>query len=215
MKPTCTEKGYTTHACTRCEDSYQDSFVSALDHRYGEWTPNADGTNSSVCRRSCGSERTADCVLFSLALTAEDGRTEFTLCPVCGEVREIRRLDADGEVIETLGGTVLALAEDAAAAALTERLPAGRLVLRMGTLESGETLLSVAFELGGKLTRPTGQVKLTLPAEMLEGYALSLIDGDGTETPIDLDIQEDEASFVLDFSDPQLPTRLIRLVPLA
>ena len=30
--PTCTEKGYTTHTCSRCKDSYKDSYVDALDH---------------------------------------------------------------------------------------------------------------------------------------------------------------------------------------
>ena len=28
-KPTCTKKGYTTHTCTRCQDSYRDEIVSA------------------------------------------------------------------------------------------------------------------------------------------------------------------------------------------
>ena len=31
-KPTCLEKGYTTHTCERCDDSYVDSYVDALGH---------------------------------------------------------------------------------------------------------------------------------------------------------------------------------------
>lgn len=32
--PTCTEPGYTTHTCTRCSDSYTDSYVSPTDHNF-------------------------------------------------------------------------------------------------------------------------------------------------------------------------------------
>ena len=34
--PTCVDKGYTTHTCA-CGDSYIDSYVDALGHKYGEW----------------------------------------------------------------------------------------------------------------------------------------------------------------------------------
>ena len=214
-KSTCTEKGYTTHTCTRCKDSYRDAYVSALGHRYGAWVANADGTNSSACLRGCGDVRTADCAPFVYALPAGDVRMEFVLCPVCGEIREIRLLDADGELVETLDGAVLLPVEDATAEALTEALPGGALVVRMGELESGDTLLSVAFENDGKLTQPTGQVSISLPAEALEGHTLALILEDGTETPIDLEIGEETASFTLDFSDSQTPVALLRLVPLA
>ena len=35
-KPTCEEKGYTTHTCTRCNDNYVDSEVNELGHKYDE-----------------------------------------------------------------------------------------------------------------------------------------------------------------------------------
>ena len=214
-RPTCTERGYTTHACTRCEDSYRDAYVPALGHQYGAWVPNADGTNTSVCLRGCGAERTAECSVIRCTLTAGDVRMEFVICPVCGEIREIRLLDAEGELVETLEGTVLLLVEDAAAEALTETLPEGALVVRMDALENGELLMSVAFEEDGKLTQPSGQVKITLPAEVLEGHSIHLIDADGTETPIELEIDAETASFTLDFTESQTPVALLRLLPLA
>lgn len=197
-KPTCTKKGYTTHTCTRCQDSYRDEIVSALGHWYGEWTPNADGTHSATCLRDAY-EHTVDCVRFSFVLTAEDVRTEFVLCPVCGEVSD---------------GTRLMLAE-AAAKAVTGKLPAGELVVSMGTLESGEVLMSVAFEIGGKPTQPTGQVKITLPAEVLEGYALCLLSEDGAETELTLegDEEEETVSFTLDFTNSETPVQVISLIP--
>ena len=32
--PSCTEKGYTTHTCDKCGDSYTDSYVNATGHSY-------------------------------------------------------------------------------------------------------------------------------------------------------------------------------------
>ena len=213
-KPSCTEKGYTTHTCTRCKDSYRDAYVAALGHWYGEWSPNADGTNSATCLRDAY-EHTVDCARFDFVLAAEDVRTEFVLCPVCGEVSGIRLIDENGEVVETLEDVQLLLVENAVAKAVTERLPVGELVLRMGALPSGEQLMSVAFEWGGEPTQPTGQVKITLPAELLEGYALRLIAGDGAESelPLERDEEAETISFVLDFTDSETPVQLMRVVP--
>ena len=212
-KPTCTKKGYTTHTCTRCQDSYRDAIVSALGHWYGEWAPNADGTNSAACLRDAY-EHTVDCVRFSFVLAAEDVRTEFVLCPVCGEVSEIRLIDENGEVVETREAVRLLLVEDAKAEALTKGLPGGELVVHMGALESGEVLMSVAFEWGGKPTQPTGQVKITLPAEVLEGYALCLLSEDGAETELTLEGDEEETvSFTLDFTNSETPVQVIHLIP--
>lgn len=35
--PTCTEKGYTNHTCSECNDSYVDTYVDALGHNFGDW----------------------------------------------------------------------------------------------------------------------------------------------------------------------------------
>lgn len=118
------------------------------------------------------------------------------------------------------GGARLTLVENVAAEALTEALPRGEVVLRMGELESGETLMIVGFEYSGKLTQPTGEVKITLPAEILEGYALALLNADGTECPLPFTAEEDEAAFTLDFmlvdaEEAPVPVRAIRLAPVA
>ena len=200
--PTCTRAGYTTHTCTRCRASYRDGAVAALGHWYGEWTPNADGTSTAECRRGCGRARTVDCASVGCLLGAGDAALEVTLCPVCGETGD---------------GAPLALVE-ALAEALTEELPAGEVVVRMGALAGGETLMSVAFEHGGALTQPTGQVRITLPAALMEGYTLSLLGEDGTETELlyevtQADGEETLASFVVDYTDALSPVRVIRLVP--
>lgn len=40
---TCTEKGYTTHTCT-CGDTYQDKYVDATGHNFGNWETTKDAT---------------------------------------------------------------------------------------------------------------------------------------------------------------------------
>ncbi|MBQ7316474.1 MAG: hypothetical protein IJW90_05105, partial [Clostridia bacterium] len=53
--PTCTEKGYTTHTCSRCNDSYTDSEVATLEHNAGDWiidieaAPGVEGSKHKEC----------------------------------------------------------------------------------------------------------------------------------------------------------------------
>jgi len=41
--PTCTEKGHTHYKC-ECGDEYDDNYVDALGHSYGEWKSIKDAT---------------------------------------------------------------------------------------------------------------------------------------------------------------------------
>ena len=47
INPTCTEKGYTKHTCSLCNDSYNDTFTKIIDHTYGEWLEEVDATCES------------------------------------------------------------------------------------------------------------------------------------------------------------------------
>ena len=46
--PTCTEDGYTTHTCTRCNDSYRDAETDAIGHRWGEWIVTTESTYTAT-----------------------------------------------------------------------------------------------------------------------------------------------------------------------
>ena len=85
------------------------------------------------------------------------------------------------------------------AVAKVEHLPQGELVLRLVDLQNDERVLSVGFEYSGKLTQPTEPVEINIPAELLEGYALKLLDSDGTETELPFTVTEDTATFTLNF----------------
>ena len=195
VKPTCGKGGYTLHTCKKCNDSYKDHQTKTLLHWYGEWTSNGDGTHSAACKREdCKHVSKTECAIVEFK---QDEATR-TLCPVCGNVSD---------------GTHLALVEEVKAEG--EHLPYGELVLRMGETANGNTLLSVCFEVSGKLTRPKGEVKITLPAELLNGVTLALLNADDTEIDLPYIVEGENAVFTLDFTDAEIPTALIRLIPTA
>ena len=195
VKPTCEKVGYTLHTCKNCNDSYKDQQTKTLLHWYGEWTSNGDGTHSATCKRKdCKHVGKTECAIVEFK---QDEATR-TLCPVCGNVSD---------------GTHLALVEEVTAEG--EHLPYGELVLRMGETANGNTLLSVCFEVSGKLTQPKGEVKITMPAELLNGVTLALLNADGTEIDLPYIVEGENAVFTLDFTDAEIPTALIRLIPTA
>ena len=195
VKPTCEKVGYTLHTCKNCNDSYKDHQTKTLLHWYGEWTSNGDGTHSATCKRKdCKHVGKTECAIVEFK---QDEATR-TLCPVCGNVSD---------------STHLALVEEVTAEG--EHLPYGELVLRMGETANGNTLLSVCFEVSGKLTRPKGEVKITMPAELLNGVTLALLNADDTEIDLPYIVEGENAVFTLNFTDAEIPTALIRLIPTA
>ena len=195
VKPTCGKGGYTLHTCKKCNDSYKDHQTKTLLHWYGEWTSNGDGTHSATCKRKdCKHVGKTECAIVEFK---QDEATR-TLCPVCGNVSD---------------GIHLALVEEVKAEG--EHLPYGELVLRMGETANGNTLLSVCFEVSGKLTRPKGEVKITMPAELLNGGTLALLNADDTEIDLPYIVAGENAVFTLNFTDAEIPTALIRLIPTA
>ena len=195
VKPTCEKVGYTLHTCKNCNDSYKDHQTKTLLHWYGEWTSNGDGTHSATCKRKdCKHVGKTECAIVEFK---QDEATR-TLCPVCGNVSD---------------GIHLALVEEVKAEG--ENLPYGELVLRMGETANGNTLLNVCFEASGKLTQPKGEVKITMPAELLNGGTLALPNADDTEIDLPYIVEGENAVFTLDFTDAEIPTVLIRLIPTA
>ena len=195
VKPTCEKVGYTLHTCKKCQDSYKDQQTKKLLHWYGEWTNNGDGTHSAACKREdCKRVSKTECAIVEF----KQDEATLTLCLVCGNVSD---------------GTHLALVEEVTAEG--EHLPYGEPVLRMGETANGNTLLSVCFEVSGKLTRPKGEVKITMPAELLNGGTLALLNADDTEIDLPYIVEGENAVFTLDFTDAEIPTALIRLIPTA
>ena len=184
---TCEDDGYTLHTCTRCADRYADTIVPHCGHWYGEWTANGDGTQRAECLRGgCHHEKTVDCEIIELPAL------NISLCPVCGTVSDGSRLALPNASVKIVSG----------------RIPHGEALLRVGTLANGEKLLTVGYVYGGQLSKASCQVKVALPAELLAGYTLSLLNADGTETAVDCTVDGDSAVFTLTFAQPLLAVRL-------
>ena len=181
---TCAKDGYTLHTCSRCGYSYRDAILPRRGHWYGEWTANGADTHTAACRRSsCRHEKTVACEIIELP------SLNVSLCPVCGRVSDGTRLMLTPAVVEILTG----------------RIPDGESVLRMGELADGEKLLTLGYVYGGRLSEASCQVSLILPAELVEGYTLFMLNADGTETAIDCTLEGDSVVLTLTFAQP-LPT---------
>ena len=191
---TCEDDGFTLHTCTRCADRYADTIIPHCGHWYGEWSANGDGTQRAECLRGgCHDEKTVDCEIIELPAL------NISLCPVCGTVSDGSSLALTSASVKIIGG----------------RIPHGEALLRVGTLASGEKLLTLGYVYGGRLSKASCQVKLTLPAELVNGCTLSLLNADGTETPLEYALEGDSAVFTLDFAQSQHDALLLRLIPVA
>ena len=191
VEPTCETDGYTVFTCSRCKDSYTADPTDKLGHQFGAWSPNGTGSQSADClRQGCAHTGSTDCRKFTFR-TAE-GET-LTFCPVCGQAENAAQLEMiDAATAWPLIGSLSA--EDV-------------------TARTNGEYLSVAFETAGSLTRPTGRVRLALPAGLLEGKTLVRIAPDGTQTEMPFETKRGKIILTLDFVNSALPVMLFRLVP--
>lgn len=191
--PTCTADGYTVSTCARCSESFTVNEGEKLGHWFGEWQPDGNRHRADCLRSGCGYTSHTDCNLMDCRLPGKEATVVFQLCPVCGK---------------RSSGAQLALVENVSVAVMTDRLPAGEAVVRMGEGTDDTLLLSVAFETAGRLSQANGQMKVTLPAESFQNYGFALLNAEGAETPLPVQEKNGQISFLLDFTEPVCLLRL-------
>lgn len=191
--PTCTADGYTVSTCARCSESFTVNEGEKLGHWFGEWQPDGNRHRADCLRSGCGYTSHTDCILMDCRLPGKEATVVFQLCPVCGK---------------RSSGAQLALVENISVAVMTDRLPAGEAVVRMGEGAYDTLLLSVAFETAGRLSQANGQMKVTLPAESFQNYGFALLNAEGAETPLPVQEKNGQISFLLDFTEPVCLLRL-------
>jgi len=89
--PTCTEKGYTTHTCADCGDSYVDTYVDALGHTNGE------AVVENNVAPTCTAEGSYDNVVYCTVCNAELSRNTVTVEKIAhtpGEAVEENRVES-------------------------------------------------------------------------------------------------------------------------
>lgn len=191
--PTCTDDGYTVSTCARCSESFTVNEGEKLGHWFGEWQPDGNRHRADCLRSGCGYTSHTDCNLMDCRLPGKEATVVFQLCPVCGK---------------RSSGAQLALVDNSSVAVMTDRLPAGEAVVRMGEGADDTLLLSVAFETAGRLSQANGQMKVTLPAESFQNYGFALLNAEGAETPLPVQEKNGQISFLLDFTEPVCLLRL-------
>lgn len=191
--PTCTADGYTVSTCARCSENFTVNEGEKLGHWFGEWQPDGNRHRADCLRSGCGYTSHTDCNLMDCRLPGKEATVVFQLCPVCGK---------------RSSGAQLALVENSSVAVMTDRLPAGEAVVRMGEGADDTLLLSVAFETAGRLSQANGQMKVTLPAESFQNYGFALLNAEGAETPLPVQEKNGQISFLLDFTEPVCLLRL-------
>ena len=191
--PTCTADGYTVSTCARCSESFTVNEGEKLGHWFGEWQPDGNRHRADCLRSGCGYTSHTDCILMDCRLPGKEATVVFQLCPVCGK---------------RSSGAQLALVENSSVAVMTDRLPAGEAVVRMGEGADDTLLISVAFETAGRLSQANGQMKVTLPAESFQNYGFALLNAEGAETPLPVQEKNGQISFLLDFTEPVCLLRL-------
>lgn len=191
--PTCTDDGYTVSTCARCSESFTVNEGEKLGHWFGEWQPDGNRHRADCLRSGCGYTSHTDCILMDCRLPGKEATVVFQLCPVCGK---------------RSSGAQLALVENSSVAVMTDRLPAGEAVVRMGEGADDTLLISVAFETAGRLSQANGQMKVTLPAESFQNYGFALLNAEGAETPLPVQEKNGQISFLLDFTEPVCLLRL-------
>jgi hypothetical protein len=106
--PTCTEKGYTTHTCSRCGDTYTDSETDALGHKPGDWivdqepAPGVEGSKHTACT-VCG-ETLETAVIEALPVETESETQLVTDPEPDTETEPVTTVPTDGGEDTTIAG---------------------------------------------------------------------------------------------------------------
>ena len=83
--PTCTEQGYTTHECTRCEKEYVDTYTEALGHSFTNYTSNNDATCTEDGTKTAKCDRCDETHTITDEGTMKEHSYENGQCTGCGQ----------------------------------------------------------------------------------------------------------------------------------
>ena len=82
VAPSCTQKGYTLHKCSRCNDFYKDNYTNTTSHSFSEWnitkqpTTTANGERTRRCT-VCGKRETESIPMKEQRITRLAGKGRY------------------------------------------------------------------------------------------------------------------------------------------
>ena len=161
--------GEVRYRCARCGDIY----TVEMDHQYGEWTDNGDGTHSVACPHDgCGYVATVECARYELTVD----EVPVGVCPICGKFGDAR--------CRIIGEAMCEPIDEAP-------LPEGELLVRGLDLPMGEEAVAIAgledevvpvysftfvFASDGQVVDLNAAVRLRVPMELDGGFRLLRLD---------------------------------------
>ncbi|MBQ9880887.1 MAG: leucine-rich repeat protein [Clostridia bacterium] len=204
--PTCEARGYTTHTCSRCSDSYVDSYTDALGHDWGNWTVTTPATcteggeESRSCKRDgCNETETRAIValghdwgewtVVKEATYLHEGQ-KVRVCSRCPEKETgvIEKLTPDETNTDDVTGSQLAFQEDVVPAdteiIVDEEFDG--VYFQLLNREKGNVqkqLFNITLESNGERVQPDGYVlvRIPIPANFNPAYTtVYYIASDGT-----------------------------------
>ena len=200
ITPTCTTVGYTKHICTACGDAYTDQSTARRGHYYGRWLHNGASAHTASClRQGCTHSTAVACKLFTYALpsAAQENDVPFTFCPVCGFRQNADAMTAP-EGFQLSGGGL------------------GELIVYETQLSAEERLFTVALEHAGVPVQPGAHMEILLPFVPAEDETLTLLQPDGSETPLSWAAEKNGTRVTLDYpAENETEDDLVRVLRLA
>ena len=204
---------YTTHTCSRCGDSYVDTYVDALGHQFGEWVVTKEaqvgvkGEEAHTCSL-CGETETREIAALPYVPTTNDDGEKVYSETLTEEAKDVTELFAqakeEGGSVEIKATTednqelaIVFNADAVSAIGASNVSLSAKISTENLTVENAELVLEVTLT---GATFEGGEAKVSIPfaKEVPEGKVAKVyyIADDGTRTDMNATFDGDKVSFV-------------------
>ena len=206
--PTCTERGFTTHTCSRCGDSSIDTYVDALGHNFGEWVVTKEaqvgvkGEETRTCS-VCGEKETREiAALPYVPTTNDDGEKVYseTLTEEAKDVTELfaQAKEEEGTVEIKTGEIAIVFDKNAVNAIGNSNVSISAQVSTENlNVENAELVIEVTLT-GATFADGSATVSIPFAQEVPAGKVAKVyyIADDGTRTDMNATFADGKVSFI-------------------
>ena len=166
VEPSCNHSGLTEGShCSSCGAVLtEQKEIPALSHVLATWISDGNGKHYISCLLNCGYKEGRECQMTAIPVKGDT----VSICPICGY--------CIGATSKPVRGTEIYSGAPYRAS------------LRVFSVETdaGNKYTVIAFERGGDIRQPEGEVSFTLPEELAKASYM-ILDADGTGIPTEKD----------------------------